>query len=250
MPPAFAWFHSIESFPARISWKSIKSGSTWWFASPPRERAVAERVEVVEGEKQKQKSCGGRRRKRERPGRRQVPRLFVYRSHGTNPLLFEKSPGFFIASNKNPRGPTLYSNREIWDYNSFRESYVGNRQNVSMACPHKKAAPGKGRGSFSRLRCFFALRTGTEGNGFWAVPPEKAGAPFCGPRQNRGGAVRSSRFFSFLYFSFLYFTFLYFTLSNSVYKKGESADRNRVCVDRFTHLYIKFGKYFHPYPAV
>ena len=34
MPPAFAWFHSIESFPARISWKSIKSGSTWWFASP------------------------------------------------------------------------------------------------------------------------------------------------------------------------------------------------------------------------
>ena len=114
-----------------------------------------------------------------------------------------------------------------------------------MVRPHKKAAPGKERESSSRGCCFSALRTETEGNGFWAVPPGKAGAPFCGPRQNRGGAVRSSRFFSFLYFSFLYFTFLYFTLSNSVYKKGESADRNRVCVDRFTHLHIKFGKYFH-----
>ena len=114
-----------------------------------------------------------------------------------------------------------------------------------MVRPHKKAAPGKERESSSRGCCFSALRTETKGNGFWAVPPGKAGAPFCGPRQNRGGAVRSSRFFSFLYFSFLYFTFLYFTLSNSVYKKGESADRNRVCVDRFTHLYIKFGKYFH-----
>ena len=117
-----------------------------------------------------------------------------------------------------------------------------------MACPRQKSRARKGRGIFFPA-CVGFFRASNRNGGEWILgrAARKGRRPLLRPApKSRAGPCAGSRFFSFLllFFSLLYFSLLYF-VEFSVYKKGESADRNRVCVDRFTHLYIKFGKYFH-----
>ena len=112
-------------------------------------------------------------------------------------------------------------------------------------CIRTKKPRREGKGIvFSRVLFCRASNRNERGMDFGPCRPERQAPPFAARAKTAAGPC--AVVVSFLFFTFLFFTlFSYFTLSNSVYKKGESADRNRVCVDRFTHLHIKAGKYFH-----